>query len=289
LLPVLCLALALPLAGGADKPKEKKTLAKVITNSIGMKLKLIPAGSFMMGSPKDEKDRREDEGPQHRVRITKPFYLGVYTVTQKQYKEVRGENPSWFSKEGGGRNRVKDEGSTDDFPVENVSWHDAKKFCAKLSARAKEKKAGRVYRLPTEAEWEYACRAGTTTPFHFGKSASSRQANFYGYAPYGGAARGPNLERTCKVGSYKPNAWGLYDMHGNVWQWCADWYEEDYYKKSDKEDPKGPKGRGARVLRGGAWDHYGRICRAALRNWGPPVVRQNGVGFRVVVVAPRTP
>jgi formylglycine-generating enzyme required for sulfatase activity len=164
--------------------------------------------------------------------------------------------------------------NTDRFPVESVSWHDAVAFCDKLSAQPEEKAAGRVYRLPTEAEWEYACRAGTDTPFSWGKSASSRDANFDGNYPYGGA-EGPYLKRPCPVGSYKPNPWGLYDMGGNVWQWCHDWYKDDY-----KEG----------VLRGGSWYNPGRNCRAACRYRNDPGRRNNDFGFRVALsLSPRTP
>jgi hypothetical protein len=154
-----------------------------------MKLVLIPKGTFKMGSPEDAKGRYPDE-QQHEVEISKPFYLGTYTVTQKQYRTVMKTNPSCFSKDGGGKDKVKGL-DTDDFPVETVSWGEADKFCKKLSALPAEKKAKRSYRLPSEAEWEYACRAGTTTPFHFGKSLSSRQANCNGNYPYGGAVKGP--------------------------------------------------------------------------------------------------
>jgi formylglycine-generating enzyme required for sulfatase activity len=284
-LTLLCAVLALPLAG-ADKPKEQKAPPKKITNSIGMKLVLIPAGKFNMGSPTDEEDRVNNE-KQHEVEITKPFYLGVYTVTQKQYQKVMGKNPSHFCKDGEGKDDVKDL-DTDDFPVENVSWQDVKKFSAKLSALAAEKKAGRVYRLPTEAEWEYACRAGTTTPFHFGKSLSSKQANFDGDAPYGEAPKGPNLKRTCKVGSYRPNAWGLYDMHGNVEQFCEDWYQEDYHKDK-KRDPKGPKKGESRVLRGGLWTSGAEYCRAARRTGVPLDSHVNRWGFRVACDASKKP
>jgi formylglycine-generating enzyme required for sulfatase activity len=170
---------------------------------------------------------------------------------------------------------------TDGFPAESVSWNDAVRFCARLSARPAEKAAGRKYRLPTEAEWEYACRPGTTTPFHFGKSLSSTQANFDGNRPYGGADKGPDLGRPCKMGNYKPNAWGLYDMHGNVRQWCADWYDPNYYKRSPKKDPAGPNvGRG-RVLRGGSWAHMARVCRAAFRTGLPAGSTPADIGFRV--------
>jgi formylglycine-generating enzyme required for sulfatase activity len=276
--------------------ETKSGAAKSFTNSIGMKLVLIPRGKFLMGSPKDEKDRNADEW-QHEVEISRPFYLGVYAVTQKQYKEVMGKNRSCFRADGGGKDKVKGL-VTDDFPVEQVSWHDAVEFCEKLSQLEKERRAKRTYRLPTEAEWEYACRAGTTTPFHFGKSLSSRQANFDGNYPYGKATKGPYLGRTCAVGSYKPNAFGLYDMHGNVWQWCNDWYDKDYYKDSPEKDPPGadkdpPPGvvRDApRVLRGGSWHWHGIGCRAALRNREDPREWADFIGFRVACSRPpRTP
>jgi formylglycine-generating enzyme required for sulfatase activity len=262
-----------------EDDETKLEAAKSFTNSVGMKLVLIPKGKFKMGSPEDEKDRSTDE-KQHDVEITRPFCLGIYTVTQKQYKEVMGENPSWFSAMGAGKDDVKGL-DTDDFPVETVSWHDAKRFCEKLSDLPAEKRRGRTYRLPTEAEWEYACRGGahSSNPFHFGKSLSSRQANFDGNHPYGGADKGPYLERTCKVGSYDPNKFGLHDMHGNVWQWCADWYAKDYYEKSPKKDPKGPASGTVRVVRGGSWRGVGWLCRAAFRLHVVPDGRC--IGFRV--------
>ena len=247
-----------------------------------MKLMLIPAGKFIMGSPKDEKERSSAE-EQHEVSITKPFYLGVYVVTQAEYEKVMGNNPSYFSAKGGGKASVKDM-DTGQFPVEQVSWDDAVAFCKKLSELPKEKKAGLVYRLPTEAEWEYACRAGTKTPFHYGDSLSSKQANFNGGFPYGGADKGPYLERTAKVGTYAANAFGLYDMHGNVWEWCQDWYDASYYKNSPKEDPPGPAQASDRVVRGGGWDGRGRFCRSAFRDWSEPGRRDDDLGFRVVAV-----
>ncbi len=217
LLATAGLALLLMVSLGAEPAAPPKE----VTNSIGMKLALIPAGKFLMGSPKDEKDRLLAE-EQHEVSITKPFYLGVYEVTQAEYEKVMENNPSCFSANGDGKYSVNDM-DTSRFPVENVSWDDAVAFCKKLSELPEEKKAGRVYRLPTEAEWEYACRAGTKTPFHYGDSLSSKQANFCGHFPYGGADKGPWLKRTAKVDTYAANAFGLYDMHGNVWEWCQDW------------------------------------------------------------------
>ena len=255
---------------------------KEVTNSIGMKLALIPAGKFLMGSPKDEKDRWPDE-EQHEVSITKPFYLGVCVVTQAEYEKVMGNNPSWFSANGDGKDKVQDM-DTSRFPVEMVSCDDAVAFCKKLSELPEEKKAGRVYRLPTEAEWEYACRAGTKMVFHYGDSLSSRQANFDGNHPYGGADKGPDLDRTAKVGSYAANAFVLYDMHGNVWEWCQDWYDLNYYKTSPREDPPGPAQASDRVVRGGCWGAHGRICRSALRRRVEPGGRRYDLGFRVAAV-----
>jgi formylglycine-generating enzyme required for sulfatase activity len=247
----------------------KKKLPRQITNSVGMRLVLIPAGKFVMGSPADEKGRFPNER-QREVEITKPFYMGVHEVTQKQYREVTGNNPSFFSKQGKGQDRVKAQ-DTDSFPVENVTWQQAVDFCKKLSDLPAEKKAGRVYRLPTEAEWEYACRAGSTTAFHQGASLNPNQANF-----------GHGIERTCKVGSYRANAWGLHDMHGNVAEWCADWFRPGYSRGSPTKDPKGPSSGNHRVIRGGGWVAPEGRCRAAVRFGGSPDLRQPQVGFRVV-------
>jgi formylglycine-generating enzyme required for sulfatase activity len=178
--------------------------------------------------------------------------------------------------------------NTDDFPVETVSWNDAVEFCKKLSERAAEKKAGRKYRLPTEAEWEYSCRGGASSSyqvFHFGNSLSSKQANFNGNYPYGGADKAVFLNRTCKVGSYTKNRFGLHDMHGNVWEWCSDWYDKDYYAKSSRRDPQGPSKGSSRVLRGGGWSDRGLNCRSAFRNGiSEPADRVISMGFRVALV-----
>jgi formylglycine-generating enzyme required for sulfatase activity len=243
-----------------------------LTNSIGMELTRLPPGTFTMGSPPDEKDRGTDE-EQHTVEITQEFWLGVHEVTQAQYRQVMGSNPSSFH----GPDRA-------DFPVERVSWHDAVSFCEKLSSS--EAESGRQYRLPTEAEWEYACRARAPSSqvFHFGASLSSGQANFDSNFPYATADRGDPLKRTCKVGSYLPNRFGLHDMHGNVLEWCADWYAEDYYRKSPRSDPAGPSDGSGRVVRGGGWSFKGRGCRSAFRFRHTPELRFSYLGFRVVVV-----
>jgi formylglycine-generating enzyme required for sulfatase activity len=273
--------------------KVKGKLPKTITNSIGMRLVLIPAGKFTMGSPRSEADSDFDREEQHEVQISKAFYLGVYEVTQKQYRAVMGKNPSWFSSAGAGKDKVRGL-DTDDFPVEHVSWDDAFEFCKNLSALPKEQEAGREYRLPTEAQWEYACRGGaaSTEPFNIdgkpSKSLSSTQANFNGNIPYAGE-KGPYLGRTCKVGSYRPNGFGLYDMHGNVREWCADCYDKDYYGKSPRKDPLGPdNGSEERVFRGGAWDSTGVYCRAAHRyGWRRDISNHNITGFRVALVPAR--
>jgi formylglycine-generating enzyme required for sulfatase activity len=248
-----------------------------------MKLAPIPAGKFLMGSPPSEAER-DDVEAQHEVTITKPFLMGVHEVTQAEFAKAKvpglKRGAIFTEKRGGGP----------DHPVENILWKNAVDFCTLLSELPEEKKAGRRYRLPTEAEWEYACRAGTTTPFHFGKSLSAKQANFHGDFPYGGADKGPYLRRTAKVGSYEPNAWGLYDMHGNVWEWCSDYYDRDYYRGSPKEDPKGPEkgvmstdyGDFFRVTRGGSWIDEARACRSAFRYRAMPEEPNRLVGFRVV-------
>jgi formylglycine-generating enzyme required for sulfatase activity len=297
----LLVALGFALPGWTDAPKDKKQ--KTFTNSIGMKFVLVKAGKFTMGSPRDEKDRSEFE-QQHEVEITKDFYLGVYEVTQKQFKTVMGYNPSYFSKGGKrregveylyapGRGKDKVKGlNTDDFPVENVSWPDTQEFLKKLNALATEKKYKVKYRLPTEAEWEYACRGGprsSTKPFHFrspSDSLGAGQANFNARFPYGDGKKGELPERTNTVGKNgEPNALGLYDLHGNVQEWCSDWYAGDYYGKSPKRDPPGPSsGWGERVFRGGAWCSNGRFCRAAYRGTIGPSSRDFSFGFRVAAV-----
>jgi formylglycine-generating enzyme required for sulfatase activity len=280
---LMLLVFVLIAAGEADKPATARALGneKAFANSIGLKLVLIPAGKFTMGSPAGEKERDPDE-QQHEVAITRPFYMGVYEVTQGEYEKVMRYNPSHF--------KIGPE-----HPVEQVRWKDAVDFCKKLSALPDEKKAGRVYRLPTEAEWEYACRAGTATAFHFGDPLSAKQANFNGDFPHGGGDKGPNLGKTAKVGSYQPNAFGLYDMHGNVWEWCSDWYDADYYKNSPKEDPQGPP-KGVLptgyhndfylVARGGCWIDEARGCRSAYRFRFMPSDPYRLVGFRVACAVP---
>jgi uncharacterized protein (TIGR02996 family) len=250
-----------------------------VVNSIGMRLALVAPGAFCMGCSPDEAGGHEEEGPLHEVELTQAFYLGVFPVTQGQYSQIMGKNPSWFCRGGGGEQAVRNQ-STECFPVEGVSWDDAVEFCRRLS---EEREPGRQYRLPSEAEWEFACRAGTTTPFHFGATLSSAQANFDASGPYGRDRERPVLMRTTPVGSYPPNAWGLYDMHGNVDEWCAEWLDPDYYRASPRQNPTGPREGDFRVVRGGGWNSIARECRAARREGCVPASRFSTLGFRVAL------
>ena len=261
-----------------------------LENSIGMKLVPIKAGEFLMGS-KNEFGRWAHEH-QHKVRLSGPFHIGAFEVTQGEYAKVMGSNPSHFSAAGAGKEKVK-EFDAGKLPVDSVSWEEAVEFCRKLSELPAEKEAGRVYRLPTEAQWEYACRAGTSTPFHYGEQLSSKMANFDGNTPYlkreevikgvdPATIVGPYLKRTAPVGSYEPNEWGLYDMHGNVWEWCSDWFSPVYYRKSPEADPPGPEKGSRKVSRGGGWYYFAAGCRSASRYEREPGRKRNTEGFRVV-------
>jgi uncharacterized protein (TIGR02996 family) len=255
-----------------------------ITNSVGMRFALIPAGTFWMGSPEDEENRYANER-RHLVTLTRPFWLGVFPLTQGQYEAVMGTNPSYFAKTGEGKASVKNM-DTSTFPVDNVSWDDAVAFCEKLSARPEEKACGRSYRLPGETEWEHSCRGGLfSKPFHFGDQLNGTQANCDGNGPYGTDEKGPYVERTCVVGSYFPNAFGLYDMHGNVWEWCHDWYGD--YPDGPLTDPTGPEVGPYRVVRGGGWSSIAWYCRSAYRRQRGPVYRVNILGFRLALVPVR--
>ena len=244
------------------------------TNSIGMEFVLIPPGEFTMGSPKEEikkevkahaderwfVDELLSEEP-HRVRITKPFYMGRYVVTQAQWEALMGSNPSWFK---GPQN-----------PVEYVSWDDCQVFLEKLNVRFANKKY--KVALPTEGQWEYACRAGSTGRYFFGDG----EAELGDYAWYKDNSEG----RSHPGGQKKANAWGLYDMHGNVWEWCKDWHDENYYKVSPHDDPAGPLSGSERVYRGGCWFHNAWLCRSAFRNHHKTGDRYNDMGFRVSLIS----
>ena len=246
-----------------------------IKNKLGMRLALIPPGEFQMGSPFDEAERATDE-TQHRVRITRAFWLGVYEVTQEEWNLVMGSQPSYFSQNGGGKDQVSGL-DTSRFPVESVSWDDATEFCRRLSARE-----GQEYRLPTEAEWEYACRAGTTSAYHFGGVLNGDKANVNGNYPYGTTTKGKSLSRTTRVGVYGANAFGLYDMHGNVLEWCRDWYDNQFYASSAMADPENVKEAKYRVLRGGSWGALAWLSRSAYRNRLTPATRYVSCGLRVL-------
>ncbi len=215
-----------------------------VPNSVGMKLRLIPPGEFQMGS-----NECEDEKPLHRVKITSPFYLGVCPVTQAEYRHLMGENPSHFTRE-------------DRWPVEQVSWDDAQAFCRQLSDLPEEKALGRGYCLPTEARWEYACRAGSTTHYCFGDNESQLGDDAWHDLN--------SQNKTQPAGQKRPNAWGLYDMHGNVWEWCQDWYGGEYYSTSPTDDPIGPACGADRVRRGGCWSRPAWSCRSANRSAHAP-------------------
>jgi formylglycine-generating enzyme required for sulfatase activity/serine/threonine protein kinase/flagellin-specific chaperone FliS len=246
------------LAAAVEKKRCTPKLGHILTDSIKMRLAFIPQGEFMMGSSPDEEHHHADEDPRHRVIISEGFYMGVYEVSQAQYKAVMGSNPSeckhWFK--------------TKEMPVETVSWHDATEFCRRLS-----QKEGRRYRLPTEAEWEYACRAQTTTPYSTGRDLKGDRANCCRY----GKVREP------AIGHFAPNRFGLYDMHGDVAEWCSDWYDPDYYRNSGTSDPQGPSKGSERVVRGGHWRSTSEQCRSACREHSDPGQKGSTTGFRVVL------
>jgi len=247
------------VAQSADpgEPKAGPKAGDEITNSIGMKLVYIPPGKFLMGSPEDEPGRFDDE-TQHEVEVVKGFYLGKYEVTQEEYQKIAEKNPSAFR--------------GPKLPVETVGWKDAKEFCRLLSIKegkgGKDGKGAGGYRLPTEAEWELACRAGTKTIYHFGNAISLAQANIYNAKKNG----------TVAVGSYAPNAWGLHDMHGNVWEWCDNFYSPNLV------DPVARiKGKTfSYVVRGGGWGNEPNYCRSAARMRQENTISGN-IGFRVAL------
>ncbi|MGV0107412.1 Peptidase C14 [Nostoc sp. DSM 114160] len=235
-------------------------------NSITLTMVKIPGGTFMMGSPEGEAERNKDESPQHQVKVP-GFFMGKYEITQAQYKAITGSNPSNFK----GEKR----------PVEQVSWDDAVEFCKKLS-----QKTGKTYRLPSEAEWEYACRAGTTTPFYFGKTITTNLVNYNGEYPYGSAPKGEYRQQTTDVGKFPPNSFGLYDMHGNVSEWCLDVYNDNYLSApKDGSAWLTDKDNNIRLLRGSGFISVAKNCRSAYRIGYTRSYRYGSIGFRVVAVA----
>ncbi len=255
--------------------KTTQYFTQEIANGVTIDLVSIPGGSFLMGSPETEADRRDNEGPQRRIKV-EPFFMGKYPVTQEQWKAVASLSqvnrkldlePSHFK------------GNT--LPVETVSWHDAIEFCARLS-----KKTNRTYTLPSEAQWEYACRAGTSTPFHFGETIDSKYANYNANYVYGPGEKGEYRKQTTPVGSFNvANRFGLYDMHGNVFEWCLDHWHESY--KDAPRDASAWLDQNAsedaeRLLRGGSWFNAPWYCRAAYRGRPRADGRPDDIGFRLM-------
>jgi formylglycine-generating enzyme required for sulfatase activity len=247
---------------------------------------LIMGGSFLMGSPDTEVDRRENESPQHQVTVSS-FFMSEFPITQAHWATIA----QWP------RVKIDLEISPANFkgtdrPIERVNWFEATEFCQRLSQHT-----GRIYRLPTEAEWEYACRAGSTTPFHFGDTITTDLANYRGTdheeyqwsGSYGQGSKGVYRQETTSVDSFPPNAFGLYDMHGNVWEWCQDDYSDNYnVTPVDGSAWKSEENSSIKILRGGSWLDSPRDCRSAIRDVSIPGIRGYDVGFRVVCEMPRT-
>ncbi|MGB3691276.1 MAG: bifunctional serine/threonine-protein kinase/formylglycine-generating enzyme family protein [Spirulinaceae cyanobacterium] len=254
--------------------REAEYLQENLGNRVSLEMVKIPGGSFLMGSPSNEEKRFDSEGPQHQVNVPS-FYMGKYAIDQNQWQAIMGNNPARFKGE--------------NLPVENVSWFEAVEFCQKLSEQL-----GHKYYLPSESEWEYACRASTMTPFHFGITITTKLANYRGNYTYASAPKGIYREETTKVGNFPPNAFGLCDMHGNIWEWCYDqWpkWNEDYEGAPTDgsawlvEDGNNDH---SRTIRGGSWLSSPWYCRSAYRRYEIPDYRFNYLGFRVVCAATRT-
>ncbi len=272
------------------KAAEELGVPVAFENSLGMRFVLIPAGTFMMGSrdsatevarrcamPNAQAGWFSDEHPRHEVTLSGAFYLSIHEVTQGAYETVFPPKPEDADKKPS--TETPDEFKGPNRPLVNISWENAEKFCKALSGQDAEK--GHEYALPTEAQWEYACRAGTSTPFSFGETISTDQANYHGGYTYADGRKGPYREKTLSVGSLPPSAWGLYDMHGNVSEWCADRYGD--YTTAAQSDPIGAEEGNQRVLRGGSWRSYPGACRSALRLYKDARATSSNVGFRVVL------
>ena len=258
--------------------RTNKSYTEDLGNGVSLTLMLIPAGEFVMGAPPEEPRSRDNERPQHRVRLSQ-FLLGRYPVTQAQWRVVAGydQNTRELNAE---PSRFKG----DNLPVEGVSWEDAQEFCQRLSDQT-----GKDYRLPSEAQWEYACRAGTETPFHFGERITTELVNYNGNASYNGSPKGEYRGETIEVGSFPANDWGLHDMHGNVWEWCKDdWH--DTYNGAPSDGSAWVEShltKTSRLLRGGSWYVNPERCRSAVRNHYSRGFSNDDVGFRVCCVPPR--
>jgi formylglycine-generating enzyme required for sulfatase activity len=273
----------------ASKPNEltlhryrrtNKSYTEDLGDGVKLTLMLIPAGEFLMGAPEDELESEDDERPQHWVQVPQ-FLMGRYSVTQAQWRVVAG-----YPQESQKLDPDPSEFKGDNHPVENVSWEDAQEFCQRLST-----KSGKTYSLPSEAQWEYACRAGTTMPFHYGEIITSDLVNFDGNYTYNDSPKGEYREQTSEVGIFPANDWGLHDMHGNVWEWCEDDYHSTYegvpndgsaWVDTDRESSN-------RLLRGGSWNNYPENCRSARRYDSTRDNRYYNIGFRVSCVSPRVP
>jgi eukaryotic-like serine/threonine-protein kinase len=267
----LVVALLVKSAGSGNARDTSDRAALVegrFTNSVGMHLVLIRPGTFQMGSAETDRFHEDDELPQHEVTISRPFFLGIHEVTQREFEKVTGRNPAQF----------RGEKDSANLPVESVTWDDAVDFCSRLTALEHEKRAGRLYRLPTEAEWEYACRAGSKSEFCFGDD----RALLSQYAWWGESAG-----RTHPVGGRQENVWGLFDVHGNVWEWCSDYFDPAYYRHSPPTDPPGPASGSERVCRGGCSEDRARDLRAARRRPADPRQSLANTGFRVACVTVR--
>jgi len=242
-----------------------------LINSIGMRFRRIPAGQFLMGAIPNDTNAQDDEKPRHPVTLTDNFLLGQFEVTQQQFHLVMGTNPSWFRRVGRGQEALGWAIDPDNLPVEMVSWQDAVEFCNRLGNLPEERTAGRRYRLPTEAEWEYSCRAGTTTRFEFGEQFEATAANMNRTRPH-----------PLPCGSFAPNRFGLFDMHGNVLEWCSDWHSPTWYSNSPVENPIGPEfpDEDHHVLRGGGWAFPAASC--SFRDRISTFMKGPSHGFRVV-------
>ena len=258
--------------------KIEESFTEALGGNVTLEMVRIPAGTFVMGSPPDEQGRNDNEGPQRRVSVP-VFIMGKYPVTQAQWRAVAA-----LPRANGSLELSPSRLKGDNLPVERVSWKDAVEFCDRLS-----KKTDRTYRLPSEAEWEYACRAGTTTPFHFGETLTAELVNYNAKYTYNNGPEGKYRKSTTEIGSFPANAFGLHDMHGNVLEWCQDYWHSNYEgAPTDGSAWLTNNNSGSRVLRGGSWGDYPRVCRSAYRDNGSPDDRYFDVGFRVSCSAPRT-